>query len=41
VRKYSCEALGSLGRRAVPALLKALKNDRVRAHAAHALMRVK
>jgi HEAT repeat protein len=41
VRKYACEALGSLGRPAVPALLKALKNDRVRAHAAHSLMRVK
>jgi len=41
VRKYACEALGNIGRHAVPALLLALRDERVRAHAAQALLKIK
>ena len=41
VRKYACEALGNIGRPAVSALLLALRDDRVRAHAAQAMVKIK
>ena len=41
VRKYACEALGNIGKPAVSALLLCLKDERVRAHAAQSLVKIK
>jgi len=41
VRRYACEALGNIGRPAIPALLLALKDETVRAHAAQVLVKIK
>ncbi|MBI4055744.1 MAG: HEAT repeat domain-containing protein [Elusimicrobia bacterium] len=41
VRKYACEALASIGRPAIAALLEALKYEKLRAHAAQALSKIK
>ena len=41
VRKYACEALGNIGRDAVPALLEAMKDNRLRETATAALLKIK